>query len=274
MTAIAQHPTTNTTVTTGRAIGLRHRRVFAGEWLKLRATRSTWWSVTLAVLGLAGAGVFAGAGVAVGALQASAAEVGPLGGALAGLGFTEIVVAVLGILAVTGDYATGAIRTTFTAVPSRTPVVLGKAAAVAGLVAVVSFASIAISYVGSRLLMASAGLHLTLDPSIVRSLAGAGLYLTGIAVIGAGLGWLLRSTAGALGAFLGLLYGLQVLSLVLPQRVAEVVVPYLPSNAGATIMQPVAEPGSLSPWAGFAVFAAYAVIGLASATIVVRRRDA
>jgi ABC-2 type transport system permease protein len=274
MTAIAHHTTTNTVATAGRAIGLRRRRVVAGEWLKLRATQSTWWSATLAVLGLVGAGVFAGIGVAAGALAATEAEVGPLGGTLAGVGFAEIVVAVLGILAVTGDYATGAIRTTFTAVPSRTPVVLGKAAAVAGLVAVVSFASIALSYVGSRLLMASAGLHLTLDPSIVRALAGTGLYLTGIAVIGLSLGWLLRSTAGALGAFLGLLYGVQVLSLLLPQRVAEVVVPYLPSSAGAAIMRPVTEPGSLSPWMGLTVFAAYAVIGLAAAAIVVRRRDA
>jgi hypothetical protein len=34
------------------------------------------------------------------------------------------------------------------------------------------------------------------------------------------------------------------------------------------------EPGSLSPWNGFAVFCLYAVAGLVAAALVLRRRDA
>lgn len=262
------------TTATATATGLRWNRVLDGEWIKMRATRSTWWTLGVGLVGLIASGIFTSVGVAAGAVPATPADVGPLGGALTGLGFAEIVIAVLGVLVVTGDYASGAVRTTLIAVPGRIPVLTAKPAAVAALVVVTASAAVGASFIVARILIARAGLNLPIDGAVTRSLLGAGLYLSIVAVIGSGLGWLLRSTAGALGAMFGLFYAPQLIALVLPTAVATVIVPYLPATAGTAITQPVTTPGSLSPGAGLAVFAGYALIVLAAAAVALRRRDA
>ena len=61
---------------------------------------------------------------------------------------------------------------------------------------------------------------------------------------------------------------------ILPQTWQDTISPYLPSNAGAALYDLRPEPGSLSPWTGFAVFCLYAVAGLVAAALVLRRRDA
>lgn len=89
----------------------------------------------------------------------------------------------------------------------------------------------------------------------------------------AGFGWLLRNTASALAALLGLLAIVPVIGFLLPPALASAILPYLPSNAGTAIMQP--EPGGmLAPWAGLAVFYLYIAALLALAAASVRRRDA
>jgi hypothetical protein len=102
---------------------------------------------------------------------------------------------------------------------------------------------------------------------------GAALYLTVVAVLGSGFGWLLRSTAGAIATLVAVLVLSPVVGLLMPARITAIVVPYLPNNAGTAIMQ-LAPTGQLSPWAGFAVFLGYAAVALAGAVLVVRRRDA
>jgi hypothetical protein len=104
-------------------------------------------------------------------------------------------------------------------------------------------------------------------------LVGAALYLTGVGLMAVGLGWLLRSTAGALATLLGVFVLLPVLGLLLPSSIGDVVLPYLPGNAGAAIMQ--LTPGDqLGPWVGLAVYFGYVFLTLMGATIWLRRRDA
>ncbi|WP_433824557.1 hypothetical protein ACQP2E_20655 [Actinoplanes sp. CA-015351] len=76
---------------------------------------------------------------------------------------------------------------------------------------------------------------------------------------------LLRSTAGSITTLAGVLLILPGLMMLLPGSLAETVSPYLPSNAGSAIMALNPSDGSLSPWAGLAVFSGYVVVALGPA---------
>jgi ABC-2 type transport system permease protein len=119
-----------------------------------------------------------------------------------------------------------------------------------------------------------AGITISLAaPGVLRAVTGAALYLTVVAILSSGLGWLLRSTAGALATLVGILVVPQLVALLLPPGIGEIVGPYLPGNAATAIMQ--LEPGAqLGPWTGLAVFLGYAAAVLAGAVLAVRRRDA
>ena len=178
------------------------------------------------------------------------------------------------MLAVTGEYASGVIRSAFTAVPRRVPVVTARAAVVAELVLGVALAAVATAYGTVRLLLDSAGVHLSVtSDGGVRALVGAVVYLVLIAVIGTALGWLVRSTAGGLAVFLALVYGLPRLALLLPRDVAATVVPYLPAEAGRAVMQLDADAAGLPPLAGLGVLTGYAVAAVWAAVLAARRRD-
>jgi ABC-2 type transport system permease protein len=98
------------------------------------------------------------------------------------------------------------------------------------------------------------GFHISLtEPGVARAVFGSAHYLTGVTVMASGFGWLLRNTAGALSVLLGVLVVLPLVGFVLPAAVAQVVIPYLPNNAGTAIMQ-LTPGGMLPPWTGFGVF--------------------
>jgi ABC-2 type transport system permease protein len=258
--------------TEGRAVSLP--RVVTAEWIKLRSVRSTFWLLGATVVLIVGLGTVAALGSLLGELPADDATIDPVGGALSGISTTELVVAALGSLAVTTEYSSGLVRATLTAVPRRVPVLVAKAVVVASTVLVVTSAATSAAFLIARVLLAARGTSLPITaPGALRALVGAALYLAVVALLGVALGWLLRSTVGALAALVGLLYVLPVLAVVLPAHVGEHVLPYLPGNAGAAVMQ-LGPSAPLAPWTGFAVFVGYAAVALAGAALALRRRDA
>jgi ABC-2 type transport system permease protein len=269
MTATVSVPSTRTPAAPA---GVSWRRVHSGEWLALRGLRSTTGLLVALAVVLTGVGVVPALGVAVGALEADPADAGALGGLLTGIGIAEFLVAGFAVLAVTGEYGTGAVRATFTAVPRRGTVVTARAAVVAELVLGVAVVALGLGYAAVRLLLGSAGVHLSLaTPGAARALVGAVLDLALLAVLGTGLGWLTRSTAGGLAAFVGVFHVLPLVRFVLPRSVGETVARYLPADAGNAMFQP---DGGSSPWVGLAVFGGYAAVAVLAAVLVVRRRDA
>jgi ABC-2 type transport system permease protein len=254
-------------------IGITAPRVVSSEWRKQVSLRSTWWTWAVLVLAVA-TGVTNSVGVAVGALTPNPDEIGPLGGTLSGLSAAEIVVVVLGVLAVTGEYATGAVRSSFTAVPARTPVVLAKAAVVGVTVLGLSAVLLAGTFAANRMLLATAGYPLPwTGPGIIRALAGTAVYLSAVALLASAVGWLLRSTAGAIGLVVGIIYVLPVIGLMLPESIAGPYLRLLPSGAGAAMREPLRVPEMLPAWGGFLVIALWVAVFLAAAIAVVRRRD-
>ena len=89
------------------------------------------------------------------------------------------------------------------------------------------------------------------------------------------LGALLRNTAAAITTFVAVFFVIPPLTNLLPASWTDHFVQYLPSNAGAMLLDGtfgVAHP--LSPWTGFAVMCAYAVVLIGLAAWRLRRVDA
>jgi ABC-2 type transport system permease protein len=258
--------------------------VVRSEFTKLRSVRSTYWTLFATVLFTIGLGVI-GAIVVPAHLQFhDRTTFNATRLSLSGVNLAQIAIGTLGVLIVTNEYGTGMIRATLTAVPQRREVLAAKGLVFAAVALVVGlFASFAAYFLTQAILSgqhpaAFAGRQLQSsisDPGVLRAVAGAGLYLAALGLLGLGLGTIIRVSAGAISALFGLLFVLPIFSAAaLPQSWQNTINPYLPFNAGREIFTVSPGSGNLSPWGGFGVFCLYGVIALAIATVVIRRRDA
>jgi ABC-2 type transport system permease protein len=164
--------------------------------------------------------------------------------------------------------------TSFAAVPSRLPVLRGKAIgytlAVLALCVPATFAA----FLVGQSILSSGHLDTTLgQPGVARAVLGGALYLAAVGLLGLGLGALLRGTAAAVGALFGLLFAPQILVGLLPSTWSDHLYGYLPAPAGIAVSNLRPAPTSLAPWTGFGVFCLYTAIVLALAAWRLRRRD-
>jgi hypothetical protein len=103
------------------------------------------------------------------------------------------VIGVLGVLVVSGEYGTGMIRATFSAVPTRTPVLWAKLVIFAVVSFVVGTASSFAAFLGGQAFLSPQHIETTLSaPGVFRAVFGVGLYLTVVGMLGVALGWLIR----------------------------------------------------------------------------------
>ncbi|HUX71183.1 MAG TPA: ABC transporter permease subunit [Cellulomonadaceae bacterium] len=291
-TAVLDRPVPNRPARTG---GLRDAhevarlrvtawRVIASEWVKFRSLRSTVVTIAIALVVIIGFGALA-AGVVSGDVTRPTGPGGGGGGgafatnptavSLAGMTLAQIIVGILGVLAITGEYSSGMIRATLAAVPRRLPVLWAKVLVIGVSTFVVAVpASFGAFALGQTIL--GTGHNTTLsDPGVLRAVFGSAVYLTAIALLGLGLGALLRHTAGAIGALFGLLMVAPgLLPLVLPKSWGDSIVPYLPSNAGESFSSVVPKTGMLSAGGGALVLMAWLVVLLGVSAVLLRRRDA
>jgi ABC-2 type transport system permease protein len=203
------------------------------------------------------------------------ARISPTGASLRGVLLAQLIIGVLGVLVVTGEYSTGMIRASLSAAPTRLPVLWAKAIVFAVVTWALCTASAFVAFFAGQALLHAQHFDTTLSaPGVLRSVMGAGLYLTVVGLLGVALGWIIRHTAGAISALFGLLLILPLLAEALPDSWAQHIVPYLPSNAGARIMNPRISPGDLAPWTGFAWFCGYLVVSIVVAAVLLTRRDA
>jgi ABC-2 type transport system permease protein len=242
-------------------------RVLRSEWTKFRSLRSTAWTMLMAVTFMIGLGALFSATTAN-----SAAGLDPGSTAssvsLTGTFFAQLAIGVLGALMITGEYGTGMIRASLTVVPKRLPMLWAKLTVLAAAVfSTMLIASLTAFLLGQALL---SGKHLNValsNPTALRSVFGAALYLTVAAMIGLALGALLRNTAAAITTFVAVFFVIPTIASLLPATWTSHFVQYLPSNAGTGLIDGtygLANP--LAPWTGFAVMCAFlaALIGLAA----------
>ena len=248
--------------------------VTRGEWIKLR-------SVRVNVLGIAAAAVaFVSLGVLFSAL--APADMGPGGTAtdsvslaFGGTSLSQLIIGVLAALFVGSEYASGLIRTTFGAVARRTRVLRAKAIVFGGATALaMTLGAFGAFFAGAAVYSGNLPSHAIGDPGVLRAVLSVGFYGACVALIGIAVGFLVRSTATAIGSLLGLLMLAPLLVDLVPGTVGETLTKIAPSNAGEAIMSVAARDSLLSPLPALAVLVVWVVGLLAIAAVTVRRRDA
>jgi len=247
------------------------------EWLKLRSVRSTGWVMLVFAAGLIGLSVLVMAHQHWATMSAAdRASFDPANQGFTGLTIGQLAFGVLGVLMITSEFSSGLIRATLAAVPSR-PLLLAAKAAVLGAVVLLvgEILAFAVFAVGEAVLRSPAP-HATLgQPGVLRAVLMAGAYPGLIALIGLGLGALIRHTAGAICAVVGMLFVLPLILLPLGTSVQNSVGPFLPMLIASNSITAVKlQSHTLSPSLGFAMLCLYAVAALAAGGLALARRDA
>jgi ABC-2 type transport system permease protein len=253
----------------------RARDALAFEWTKLQSVRSNRWTLIAAVIVTLGITVIVAMSVAS-APGRRPAPFDPLTASFLGYAeYTVLPVTVLSVLVFTSEYASGLIRTTFTAVPRRGSVLAAKAL-VTGAAALVVGELLAVTCFLLTQAIATGrhgGLSLS-QPGVPGAVLAAGLALAACAVVGVAAGAIIRHTAGAIAAALTVVYLLAVLCLLLPgpwnTRLGRLTMPFAAYQA-VSLHQ---RAGLLPPGLSLLVVIAWPVIALLAAAAVLTRRDA
>jgi ABC-2 type transport system permease protein len=249
-------------------------RVIGSEWIKFRTLRST-----VAVLGAAAVGMIAIALIVAYNTRHITANIQPddhvQSSTMQGYYLGQLLIGALGVLFVSGEYSTGMIRSTLAAVPKRLPVLWAKLLVFLVVTATVMIVACLVAFVLAQALISNYRTGYSLgDPTVLRIVIGTGVYLTLMGALGAALAWIVRSTPGALVAYVAVILVLPILFSTVLGTWGKHVAEFMPTSAGASFVSSIPEPPTLGPWAGLAVLVAWVVAGVAVAGIELRRRDA
>jgi ABC-2 type transport system permease protein len=253
-------------------------RVAVSEWTKLRSLRSTLWSLFAAIL------LTILLPVLFAAITSShwgsmspheRADRHPLDIALAGVNLSQLAIAVLGVLVITGEYSTGMIRASFAAVPKRLPVLWAKTAVFGLVTLLLMVGPVLIAFFASQAILSR---HHILQvsfshPGVARSVIGGAVYLMLVGIFALGIGAIVRNTAGAIATFAGIFFVIPPLMNILPSSWNDAISKYLPSEAGRQLFSLTHDANSLSPGAGGLLFVGYCALTLAIAAVLLVRRD-
>jgi hypothetical protein len=240
------------------------------EWRKLRSVRSTWWTLAVFAAGMVGLAILIG-------LKAPAHPspgYDPTEDGFAGLAIGQLALGTLGVLALSTEFTSGSIRATFAAVPRRGWVLAAKAVVLTAVTLGAGEALAFVSFAAGQAAVPHGLVHAALgQPGVLRAVLMAGAYPALIALIGLGLAALIRHTAGAISAIVGVVFVLPLILLPLGEHSA--VMKFLPeiiAENSLTAVKPVAD--SLSAGAGLAMLCLYAAVALAAGGWALARRDA
>jgi ABC-2 type transport system permease protein len=261
------------------AAGLRD--ALHAEWTKLRTAPGT-----AGLLVAAAALTVAVSAAAAAATRCPAAGCGqdPAKVSLTGVYLGQVVVAIMAVLAISGEYSSGMIRTTLAAMPRRTTVLAAKAVLVTGLMLVTGTFAILGSLLAGRLILPGHGFTaahgfapLSLaDGPVLRAAAGSVLYLALIALLSLGVATAVRDSAVAIGLVLGLLYLFPIVAGVVSDKYVERHLQQIgPMTAGLDIQATTGLRSlPLTPWQGLGVLAAWTAGALLLGGLLLRLRDA
>jgi ABC-2 type transport system permease protein len=244
-------------------------------WLPVAAA-----AVTI-VVGAAAAGSFS---CGVGSCAAAATGADPAKISLTGLDLGQVLVAVLSVLVVGGEYGTGMITVTFTAMPRRLIVLASKAAVVTGLSLGAAVIGVIGSVLAGRLLLPGRGittahgytvLSLANGPDL-RAACGAVLYLVLIGLLALGIATAVRDSGVAIGLVLGLLFVFPIAAAFISNPTwARHMKQSSPMTAGQYVLDTVGVHSlPLTPWEGLGVLGLWALGAMILGDLVLRLRDA
>jgi ABC-2 type transport system permease protein len=254
------------------AIGVTPRRVVRSEWIKLATLRSTTITFAVAVAAMIGLSLLI-AWVTIdnwtSMSPAARRSVAVEEIVLSGRHLAQLAIGVVGVMAITGEYATGMIRATLAAVPERMPVLWAKLGMYAAVTLALMLAASFIGFfVGNAVLAEHWDFHLS-DPGVLRSVFGAAISLTAVCLLGTALGFILRNTAGAISTLFGILMVLPLL-----REFSPVIGRYLPTSAIDSLLTARIEGEMLRPLPAFLLLCAYVGAAIGGAAFMLLRKDA
>ncbi len=253
-------------------------RVVLSEWTKLHSLRSTRWSLLAGVLLTIAFPVLFAAVTSShwGSMSPQErADRHPLDIALAGVNVSQLAIAVLGVLVITGEYSTGMIRASFTAVPKRLPVLWAKTTVFGVVSFLLMVPPVLIAFFASQAILTRHNLlQISFShPGVARSVIGGAIYLLLVGVFALGIGAIVRNTAGGIATFAAIFFVIPPLMNILPTSWNNAISQYLPSEAGRQIFSLTHGAHSLAPLPGGLLFLGYCALTLAIAAVLLVRRD-
>ena len=199
----------------------------------------------------------------------------------------------LGTLFITAEYRRGMIRTTLAASPRRGRVLAAKAIVIGSVAFAAGLASAAVAFPIAEHKLQAEGwappvyLPISLwSGTGLRVVVGTAALTAVTAILALAAGTVLRRSAGAITAVIGLVIFPLVLSIILPLSPADWLLRLTPAAAFGlqqaiprysqvkTSCLPYNGCYPLAPWTGFAVLCLWAAAALAVAVFLLRRRDA
>lgn len=247
------------------------------EFTKIRSTRSTYWTLFALIVVCIGIGALASAGTASHPNGVSTANFDATQQSLAGLYVGQLVIAALGALTITSEYATGMIRTSLAVQPRRGVVFAAKGVVFAVVTLITGLIASFGSFFVGQAILSPHHLSATLgQPNVLRAVIGGALFLTACGMLAYGLGAILRHTAAAISAAIGLLFVLTVLVQFLPSSWQNSLDKWMPALAGSQVWATKVTEGAhqFPAWGGFAVLAGWAAVAVAVGLVLFRTRDA
>jgi ABC-2 type transport system permease protein len=259
------------------------RQAMRSEITKLRTLRSTKLTVLAVVVGsllvtwlstrsvqFHLSGIRHGGGQRVGGLVGFDAT----NQALAGLAIGSLAIGVLGVLAITAEYGSGTIRSSLSATPRRPLFLAAKMAVVGALAFVVGeIMTFACFFLGQAILHGNAPTATLAQSGVLEALLLSGAYLALLGLTGLAIGMIIRNTAGAISAFVGLTFLLPVVLQPLHSHgnPGKYTPEQILANSVATVVH---QSGQLSPTTGFLWMVFYAAVALVLGGLVLSHRDA
>jgi ABC-2 type transport system permease protein len=271
---------TTTTAAGSPWLGFGH--LMRAEWTKIRSVRSTLWSLFAFVVVAFGFSTLVAAVIAhdwntPGNHPNHARLVTDPTSVIfgAGFGLGQLAMCVLGVMVITSEYTTGAIRASLLAVPKRIPMLAAKAVVFTVLDLVASAITVfAVFFITTAILRSHISITLG-QPGLTKAVIGSILYLGVLGLFALAIGGLIRHTVGALAVVLGVVIVVPPLISLIPGTIANHVHGYLPTIAGQLVGQTREQSGDvLSGWQGFGVFCAWTAVLLAACCWLLVRRDA
>ena len=288
--------------------------VIASEFTKIRSVRSTYWTIAALII------LSVGISTLIDWAIANSYHSQPWNKAGADstqaslfvfFQFGQLVIVVLGAMAITSEYSTGMIRTSLTAMPRRGTVYLGKLIVLTSVMLVVSLVTSFVAYFAGQAAMSGSGVasslfhsttiprdvnmgpgpkgpgsppnytfvgHLTITPTqVLTAVIGTALFVTVVALIAFGLGAIIRHTAGAITSAIGLMFVLAIVIAFLPDNWKWDIMRFFPDAAGRVISQTVHQQDNIhlwSTWPQLGVTVIWATVLLAVGGYLFSKRDA
>ena len=253
------------------------REALDSEWAKIITVRSTYWTGLATVLVGVGLSVLLSLAITsnLSGMSADQRAKVDISFTMLGLDFAMMIIGVLGVLVISSEYSTGMIRTSLSALPRRGMLMSAKAIVLAVIGLICGLLVAWGSYLCSLPFWTSKQISFDLSSSgNLRAVFGAALAIMLVALLGFGIGSLLRHTAGSISALLGLFFVAPIMTSFLPGTWGKDINKFMPSNAAHAMILTYHDPGYFTPLNGLLVLVAWIVILLTAAFLLFKKRDA